>query len=249
MKIASAKFIRRTVSRLFSEKWKKRIKFELFEVPDTEHSLRRMKRIGFEPHRVIDVGAYAGDWTRICKRVFPQAQVLMIEPQVSKVPELNSVASELTNIEVRTVLLGANEKASVPFFEAATASSVLRESEKAEASSSSLPMTTLDALIDGGSFDKPDFIKLDVQGYELEVLKGGERAMLSAEVVLMEVNLLGIYHGVPLFDEGVQFMAERGFRVYDICTFYRRPYDGALWQVDVIFVRNSSKLLSSKRWA
>ena len=221
----------------------------MFEVPDTEHSLRRMKRIGFDPHRIIDVGAYIGDWTRTCKQVFPEARVLMVEPQASKLPKLNSVASELKSVEVRAVLLGAKEEQNVRFYEAETASSVLRESEKAGASSSSMQMTTLDLIVDGGSFDKPDFIKLDVQGYELEVLKGGRRALLAAEAVLMEVNLLGIYDGVPLFDEAVQFMAERGFRVYDICTFFRRPYDEALWQVDVIFVRNSSKLIASKRWA
>ena len=65
----------------------------------------------------------------------------------------------------------------------------------------------------------------------------------------MEVNLLGILDGAPLFHEATQFMSERGFQVYDICTFFRRPHDGALWQVDVIFVRSSSLLVASKRWA
>jgi hypothetical protein len=45
----------------------------------------------------------------------------------------------------------------------------------------------------------------------------------------------------------LQFMSERGFQVYDICTFFRRPYDCALR--DVIFVRSSSPLVASKRWA
>ena len=44
-------------------------------------------------------------------------------------------------------------------------------------------------------------------------------------------------------------MSERGFQVYNICTFFRRPYDGALWCVGVIFVRSSSPLVASKRWA
>jgi len=52
-----------------------------------------------------------------------------------------------------------------------------------------------------------------------------------------------------LFHEATQFMRERGFQVYDICTFFRRPYDGALWCMDVIFVRSSSPLVASKRWA
>lgn len=124
------------------------------------------------------------------------------------------------------------------------------ESAKPNAVSTiSVPMTTLDKLTANTVFARPNFIKLDVQGYELEVLRGGERALASAEAVLMEVNLLGILDGVPLFHQATQFMSERGFQVYDICTLFRRPYDGALWQLDVIFVRSSSPMVASKRWA
>jgi hypothetical protein len=110
-------------------------------------------------------------------------------------------------------------------------------------------MTTLDAITEGSAFARPDFIKLDVQGYEIEVLRGGVRALESAEVVLMEVNLLGLYEGVPLFHESADYMGKQGFQVYELGSLIRRPYDGALWQADVIFVRNSSPLLSSKRWS
>jgi hypothetical protein len=65
----------------------------------------------------------------------------------------------------------------------------------------------------------------------------------------MEVNLIGILEDAPLFHEADQFMSDRGFQVCDICAFFRRPYDGTLWQVDVIFVRSSSPLVACKRWA
>ena len=112
-----------------------------------------------------------------------------------------------------------------------------------------LSMTTLDEITRNTDFATADFIKLDVQGAELAVLQGGSNTLRSAEAVLMEVNLLEIYSGVPLFGQTVGFMAERGFQVYDICTFFRRPLDNALWQTDVIFVRSSSPLVGSKRWS
>ena len=55
------------------------------------------------------------------------------------------------------------------------------------------------------SCSKPEFIKLDVQGYELAVLDGGQRVLKSAEVVLMEVNLLEILEGAPLFHDVVSY--------------------------------------------
>jgi hypothetical protein len=110
-------------------------------------------------------------------------------------------------------------------------------------------MTTLDSLTKGTAFAQPDFLKLDIQGYELEVLTGAEQSIQSTEAILMEVNLLGIYENAPLFHETVEYMGRREFQVYDLCSFFRRPFDGALWQVDVIFVHRSSSLVSSSRWS
>ena len=87
-----------------------------------------------------------------------------------------------------------------------------------------------------------------MQAYEIEVLGRGKRTLESVEAVLMEVNLLRLHEGVPLFHESAGYRGKQGLQVYDICDFMRRPYDGALWQADVLFVSHSSPLLSSKRW-
>ena len=62
----------------------------------------------------------------------------------------------------------------------------------------------------------------------------------------MEVSLLRVNEGAPLLADVLQFMGERGFRAYDICSFIRRPLDNALWQSDFIFVRETSPLLASQ---
>jgi FkbM family methyltransferase len=240
----------RRISALVPDQWKRHLKTALFEAPDTEASLRRMQQLGFNPAVAIDVGAYIGEWTRSFKRIFPSARVLMVEPQSAHLERLRAVAAAFNGIEFAPVSLGAQERDSVPFHLCESASSVLTESARPTVVRTiSVSMTTLDKLAANTVFARPDFIKLDVQGYELEVLRGAGLALASAEAVLMEVNLLGILDCAPLFHQATQFMSERGFQVYDICTFFRRPYDGALWQVDVIFVRSSSPLVACKRWA
>jgi hypothetical protein len=136
----------------------------------------------------------------------------------------------------------------VPFYEQESASSVLPESAKTGQPSTDLSMQTLDEAVSNTGFAAPDFVKVDVQGYELEVLKGGRKALQSAEAALLEVNLLEIYEGAPLLHEAICFMANEGFRAYDVCTLYRRPLDRALWQMDIIFARDGSPLVSSKRY-
>ena len=232
---------------LVPERLKRQIKVAL-GVPDMEASLLNMKRNGFSPNKVIDVGAYTGEWTRMCRRLFPDARVLMIEPQSSSATMLRAMASSDSHLEFEPVLVGAEAQAGVPFFESATASSIFPDATRPVAANCSLPMRTLDEVTRNTDFTTPDFIKLDVQGAELSVLEGAHCTLSSAEAVLMEVNLMEIYSGVPLVDQAVAFMADREFRVYDICSFFRRPLDNALWQTDVIFVKSWSPLVSSKRW-
>lgn len=241
-------FFSRAGKQLVPESFKRRLKLAC-GVPDTEDSLLGLKRCGFSPAAAIDVGAYSGEWTRALLRLFPDTQVLMIEPQQAKSAELARLCSCHSGLDLANVLVGATVAESVAFYDRDTASSVLQDANHNDAPSRHLTMTTLDNLVGERQFPHPDLVKLDVQGYELEVLKGAEQILTSVEVILMEVNLIPIYRRVPLVDQTVSYMADRGFRLYDIGSFFRRPYDNALWQMDAVFVKASSNLIASTRWS
>lgn len=234
--------------RLLPERLKRKIKLAC-GAPDTEACMAAMKQRGFNPRVAIDVGAYSGEWTLSFRHLFPKARVLMVEPQPAQRERLQALAHVHSGVEFAPVLLGPAAATGVTFYQAETGSSVLRDPGNAVAEPAALEMTTLDAVARGTPFERADFLKLDVQGYELEVLKGAEEVLRSVEAVMMEVNLIGVYEGAPLAHEAVAYMAARGFRVYDVCTFFRRPYDNALWQMDMIFVRAMSPLTASTRWA
>jgi FkbM family methyltransferase len=233
---------------MIPESVKRKIKDRL-GVPGMESGLLNLRTNGFTPRVALDIGAYRGEWTLLCKRIWPDCSVLMLEAAPARIPQLRQLASTLNGVDTQEALLGPAPQRSVAFYEQESASSVLPESAKADQSATYLCMRTLDEVIADTEFAAPDFVKADVQGYELEVLKGGRKALRSAEVVLLEVNLLEIYQGAPLLHEALCFMASQGFRAYDVCTLYRRPMDHALWQMDMIFVRESSPLVASKRYA
>ena len=219
-----------------------------FQMASVEWSLRNIRALGFRPRRVVDVGAYVGNWTRMAKSIFPESRVLMIEAQPSKEAEMQRACEEHPPGEVsyRITLLGPEEREGVRFYELETGSSVLSEQSSIARTEATYPMRTLDSVLAEAGLGGADLLKLDVQGYELEVLKGAAETLVGTEVVLMEVSLLRVNEGAPLLADVLQFMAERGFRAYDICSFIRRPLDNALWQSDFIFVRETSKLLASQ---
>jgi FkbM family methyltransferase len=185
---------------------------------------------------------------RSCKRVWPNAAILMIEGHPQRAEALRAIALHYDNVTAAQALLGCSDREDVPFYEQESASSVLPESAKQDQFSVQLPMRTLDAITRNTRFQRPDLIKLDVQGYEIEVLKGGRETLRFASVVLIEVNFLPIYRGTPLLKEVIAFLGDAEFAAYDISGLIRRPLDGALWQADFVFVRNGSALVASDRY-
>ena len=84
--------------------------------------------------------------------------------------------------------------------------------------------------------DAPTFVKLDVEGFELEALRGAGTLFGRTELFVVEVAMYRFIER-PVFHEVVAFMAERGYLVYDIAGFIRRPYDGAVGLMDLCFAR------------
>jgi FkbM family methyltransferase len=161
---------------------------------------------------------------------------------------LKSLAAKSGRIQTYAVLLGSTEVESVALHCAETASSVLREHHQ-QHPSIMCRQTTLDAVTTGCGQDlSPALLKIDVQGYELEVRKGAEKSLDITGAILAEVDLLDLHAGVSLIAEVVAWLNERDFVAFDVCDFVRRPLDQALWQMDVIFVPRDGPLRADKRW-
>lgn len=210
-------------------------------------SLENLKAIGFTPRVVIDVGAWSGAWTARVHQIFPSAEFLMVEANPDKQQTLEAVAARLgPTVKLRMALVGSEPRAAVTFYAMETGSSVLPETSGFERTVLSLPMSTLDEVCSASNLQGPILLKADVQGYELEVLRGGPRALSLVEVVLLEVSLLEYNAGAPLMVDVVSSLNSAGFVPYDVCGQLRRESDGALGQLDIIFVRRDSPLRAKK---
>jgi hypothetical protein len=111
-----------------------------------------------------------------------------------------------------------------------------------------LSVTTVDRLLGEGRIELPDLVKIDVQGMELQVLHGSSRLFDHTEVFVIEVNLFVFMPGCPRVHEIVQFMADRGYYLFDLAGSLRRPFENDLGQLDLVMVSGKSPLIASSRW-
>lgn len=213
-------------------------------------SIQEMKRRGFSPKTVIDVGAYTGHWTSRVIRYFPAAKFIMCEAQPDKINYLEKVKKKYPGkIEYHIGLLGSTEKENVPYYLMETGSSVLEENTDYSRELTHLPMHTLDNVIDSASLEQPYFLKLDVQGYEIEVLKGAQKLLSKVDIILLEVSILEYNKGAPLIAEILHFMDSIGFSTFDITDLKRTSHEHALFQADIFFCRHEHPFRTIKNFS
>jgi FkbM family methyltransferase len=209
--------------------------------------LRRMKVRGLNPRVVLDVGAAHGDWTKSCQRIFPDAHFMMLEPLPDYGVELSAlvrrgrieyVPAAAGRTEDTRPLLVPDEPGGSSFLAAS------REDDsyfKRSVTVHVLPLSSLD--IPSG----PTVLKLDVQGYELEVIAGAAPILNQVEVIIAECSLYPFQQGIPLIHEVVDRVVELGYRIYDVADEMRWP-SGTLAQLDLVFVSGDSQLLDPGQW-
>ncbi len=220
-------------------------------LPTMEGLLRTMQANGLQPGGIIDIGANAGDWSRMARSVFPGVPLLMVDGNPEMAQAIRATATECGAAAAVCALLGPDVRNDVPFHVLGTGSGVLPELTTFSREVRHLPMTTLDRVVEDATqapLQAPLLMKLDVQGFELEVLRGGSRTLGMAEVVILETSVLPYNEGAPTFEDVVAFMRTAGFSVSDFCGQFRRETDHALYITDVAFVRTNSALRAPKKF-
>jgi FkbM family methyltransferase len=108
---------------------------------------------------------------------------------------------------------------------------------------------TIDGMVARRQARPPYLIKIDVQGAELDVLRGAENALKHTEYILLEVSLFQFFKNGPSFSDVVAYMKDKGFVPYDLYELQYRPLDCALAQVDIAFVREAGDFRKTHAYA
>jgi FkbM family methyltransferase len=215
--------------------------------------LEDLKHRGLCCTTIIDVGANQGSWSLMAKRVFPSANLILVEPQLDMKPMLETFVAEFPGSHF--VMAGAGAKPgmlTLTIWDDRQGSSFLPKPDvKASGKQRQVEIVTIDDLLRTRGLPIPELIKLDIQGFEIEALKGAAGTFGRTDAYILEVSLFSFdaVPDIPLFSDVVHFMLNSGYVVYDFPGFLRRPLDGALGQCDICFVKRDGFLRTSNRWA
>jgi FkbM family methyltransferase len=197
--------------------------------------------------RVVDVGAARGDFSAGILRLWPKAELICVEPiesqaallrerfESEKVHVVNAAAGdqdgemafhEVRNLDSSSILPMGRHRAEFPSISTETSEYAVR-------------VRGLDSVVeDFWAESDIDLLKVDVQGYELPVLRGASRTLQRSRFVIVEVSLRALYDGQAPFEEVLLTMHNAGFGVIDYVEGVRGPVSGELLQMDFLYSKN-----------
>ena len=171
---------------------------------------------------VIDIGANTGSYVEYLNSLFRPAAIHAFEPLPSCQPRLAALGETIPHLTVHRLAL-ADWPGHETFFENAygPASSLLRVSDLSKSafpetereSATTVTVARLDDVLDVASLEHDILIKIDVQGVEDRVIRGGRAVFSAAKLVLIEMSFTAMYENQPLFEEVHGLLEECGLRL------------------------------------
>jgi len=213
-------------------------------------ALARLKDRGFKPQCIFDVGAAHGGWSKKIHGIFREAHFHMFEPAYTEVDDYKThidklIESEPDKFTIHPDALGSTNQIQKIFINRGNpVGNTLLDSKFTRNNWDPVDthVATIDHIVQSASAAQPDLIKIDVQGGELEVLKGATHTLIDTQVLLLELWLdRGYGPTTPLFHEIINWLLPFGFHVVDFTGTYRKP-DNRLISQDMLFAHESAPI-------
>ena len=192
---------------------------------------------------IVDAGASTGIMTKMFAERFPELQIYCFEPIQQTFKELTENTAKYKNLILINKALGSSPGLSViHILDRISSSSILSVSEKIddpyfaealkEKKTENITISTLDIEIP--SDKNIAIMKMDVQGFELEILKGGQSTLRRTDLIVLEMQNHDYYRNAPMYYDLDKFLREQHFVCWDIIPSLRKEFKLKEW--DAIYV-------------
>lgn len=196
---------------------------------------------------LIDCGSNAGQYVEELKKTGWSGKVFSFEPLSDAYAKLRAKAEALEGWKTYQFALGEkNGESTIQIAGNSYSSSLLQFSDdfkelRPDASpvgSETVTVRRLDDVVkeEGLTFEGPLMLKIDVQGFEMSVLRGALETLPRVSVLQCELALIPSYEGGATFVEVREFLRERGFVLAHLIDGHANHETGELREVDGVFL-------------
>jgi FkbM family methyltransferase len=196
---------------------------------------------------VLDVGAHKGEFSSAIRALLPRARIYAFEPLPDCCAALSGKMSNGGRFQAFPVAIGkTHEQITLWRSRYAKSSSVLPMAAlhkdffpwSAENTPLSVEQRALDEYLGQLQLDDKVLLKIDVQGYEAQVLRGATETLKRVTCILLEVSFGPLYEGQGTFAEIHGLLQAAGFSYSGNLEQLCSPVDGSILQADALFCRN-----------
>jgi FkbM family methyltransferase len=216
--------------------------------PEDRQFLIELKKRGYKPSVVYDIGASTGIWSELVTTVYPSAEIHMFEPLAAEIEayrtDLSARIARRPKLHLHSVALGReNASTEIHATHDAYGSSLLDRGDVPDVEGAiTVPVRRLDEYRQEHGLPFPEVMKLDCQGAEIAVMDGAAECLGHAKVLLLEswlVRTRAYGPETPLIAELTEYLTERGFACIE---FGQHFYDEQqrLYSVDCFFIAEES---------
>jgi FkbM family methyltransferase len=197
---------------------------------------------------VLDIGANIGQYAKSLRELGYRGKIVSFEPLPQAYDRLkkNSEKDVLWEVAPRTAIGDKDGEIEINISGNSEASSVLNildshlkmSSDFAYVSSETVKLNKLDTI--AKSYVKEAnsiYLKIDVQGYELQVLEGASQILPKVSGIQLELSLTPLYDNQPLWNETLEKMKHLDYELYAIVPVFTDMKTGKLLQMDGIFCK------------
>lgn len=196
---------------------------------------------------IFDIGASDGSFARMTRKHFPHVQIYSFEPLHEVYRALVKNMHEDAKFKAYNLALGETSGKSIIHKSASNPSSslltmgVLHKKlypKSAEHTSEEIHVERLDEIMKNTPLEKPVLVKIDVQGFEANVVRGGKAVLSQADIILVENSFVTLYEGQALFGEIHNLLASLGFSYRGRSETHYNTKTGEPVYEDSVFIKD-----------
>lgn len=174
--------------------------------------LKKLKQDGVEPRVIYDIGACVLHWTHEAKKIWPAAEIIVFDAF-----DQCAFLYEEEQFDYHTGVLSHTDGNIVKFYQNEMlpgGNSYYRENSACFPESCAIEKvtSTLDTIVKARNFPLPDFIKIDVQGAEKDILQGAIDTLATVEHLIVEMQRVDYNAGAPKVTETLPYIESLGFK-------------------------------------